>query len=143
MTAKQYLQNYRRIEGKYNAALEEYKSVEQDVISLKSPGFDERVQSSMKNDPIGDIVIRLEDQRGKIGLQIVNYRAQMLVIHEQITATKKADEDYCVILLLRYVLYKDWKFICKSINVSRAQANILHGKALQEFDRIFAGKYQV
>ena len=141
MTAKQYLQSYRRIEGKYLAAIEEYKSVENDMITLKSPNFDERVQTSAKSDPIGDMVIRLEEQKGKIGLQIVNFRSQMLLIRNQISDMDKIDNDYCVILLLKYVLYKDWKFVCKSLNLSRSQANVIHGKALVEFDRIFGQNY--
>ena len=141
MTAKQYLQSYRRIEGQYLAAIEEYQSVENDMITLKSPNFDERVQTSAKSDPIGDIVIKLEDQKGKIGMQIVNYRSQMLLIRNQISDMDKIDEDFCVILLLRYVLNKDWKFVCSSLNLSRAQANIVHGKALLEFDRIYGQNY--
>ena len=141
MTAKQYLQSYRRIEGQYLAAIEEYKAVENDMITLKSPNFDERVQTSAKSDPIGDIVIKLEDQKGKIGMQIVNYRSQMLLIRNQISDIGKIDNDFCVILLLRYVLNKDWKFVCSSLNLSRAQANIVHGKALLEFDRIYGQNY--
>jgi hypothetical protein len=38
-------------------------------------------------------------------------------------------------------MYKDWKFICKSLNVSRAQANVIHGRALQEFEKKYAETY--
>lgn len=142
MTAKQYLQKYRYIEGNYNAALEEYKSVEQDMITLKSPDFEEHIPSGAKNDPIGDMVIKLEQQKANIGMKIVKYRSQMLVIRTQIAEIEKTDNDFCLILLMRYVLHKDWKFVCSNLNVSRAQANIVHGKALAEFDRQFAGKYE-
>lgn len=142
MTAKQYLQSYRRLEGKYKTAVEEYRSVESDMVSLKSPNLDgDRVQSSMKSDPIGDIVVNLENEKAKIGMKIVKLRSQMLVVRNQITEMEKVDNDYCHILLLRYVLYKDWKFICSSLNMCRAQANIVHGKALQEFDRKFCSEY--
>lgn len=141
MTAKQYLQKYRYIEGNYNAALEEYKSVEQDMITLKSPNFEEYIPSGAKNDPIGDMVIKLEQQRANIGMKIVKYRSQMLVIRTQISEMEPINNDFCLILLMRYVLHKDWKFVCNNLNVSRAQANIVHGKALTEFDKKFGGKY--
>lgn len=142
MTAKQYLQDYRRIEGKYKTAVEEYRSVESDMVSLKSPNLDgDRVQSMPKNDPIGEIVVNLENERAKIGIKMVKLRSQMLMVRNQISAMEQVNNDYCLILMLRYVLYKDWKFVCNSLNLSRAQANVVHGKALQEFDREFSQIY--
>ena len=80
MTAKQYLQDYRRLEGKYKASVEEYKNVESEMVSLKSPNLDgDRVQSSPKNDPIGEIVVNLEDEKAKIGMRMVRFNSQMLV----------------------------------------------------------------
>ena len=142
MTAKQYLSNYKRIEGRYKTAIEEYRMIENDMVSLKSPSFEERVQTSSKNDPIGDIVIKLEMKKGKIGLDIVKYRTQMITIRNQIDEIENIDNEYHLILVLRYILNKDWKFICDSMSVSRAQANKVHGKALVEFDKIFGEKYK-
>lgn len=142
MTAKQYLSNYKRIEGKYKTALEDYRNIENEMVSIKSPSFEERVQSSAKNDPIGEIVVKLETEKGKIGMDIVKFRTQMINIRNQIEAMDKVDNDYYVILLLKYVLYKDWKFICDSMSVSRTQANRVHGLALKEFDRIFSENYE-
>lgn len=141
MTAKQYLQHYRSIEGRYKAAVEDYKNVENEMISLKSPSFGDKVQTSPQNDPIGEIVINLEKQKVRVGINIVKYRSQMLTVRKQITELENVDNDFCVILLLRYVMYKDWKFICKSLNVSRAQANVIHGRALQEFEKKYAETY--
>ena len=138
MTAKQYLQEYRRIEGKYKAAIEEYRNVESEMVSIKSPKLDgDRVQTSSKSDPIGEIVCNLEDERAKIGMKMVKFNSQMLMIRNQISQMEVVDNDFYVILLFRYVLYKDWKFVCDKLNLSRAQANVVHGRALQEFDRAF------
>jgi hypothetical protein len=138
MTAKQYLQDYRRLEGKYRAAVEEYKNVESEMVSLKSPNLDgDRVQTSAKSDPIGEIVVNLEDEKAKIGMRMMKFNAQMIVVRQQISQMEAIDNDYYVILLLRYVLYKDWKFVCDKLNLSRAQANVVHGRALQEFDKAF------
>lgn len=142
MTAKQYLQHYRTLEGNYKTAIEEYKNVENDMITLKSPTLGDKVQSSPQNDPIGDMVINLEKQKAKIGLKIVKYKSQMLTVRQEIGELEEVDTDFYHILLLRYVLYKDWKFICNSLNMCRAQANIVHGKALTEFDSIYGEKYR-
>jgi hypothetical protein len=143
MTAKQYLSEYRRIEGRYRTAVEEYRSVEADMVSLRSPNLDgDRVQTMPKNDPIGEIVIKMEDERAKIGMRMVKLRSQLLMIRNQIADLDKIDNDYSAILTLRYVLYKDWKFVCNSLNVSRTQANVLHGRALSEFDSIFGEKFR-
>lgn len=142
MTAKQYLQSYRRIEGKYKAAVEEYRSVESDMVSLKSPNLDgDRVQTPPKNDPIGEMVVNLENERAKIGMKIVKLRSQMMVLRNQISEMESIDNDFCSILLMRYVLYKDWKFVCHNLNLSRTQANSVHGKALVEFDKKFGEEY--
>lgn len=141
MTAKQYLQHYRVLEGNYRIAIEEYKNVENDMISLKSPTLGDKIQSSPQNDPIGDIVINLEKQKAKIGIQILKYRSQMTTVRNQISELEKVNNDYYVILLLRYILHKDWKFVCDSLNLSRTHANVVHGQALQEFDRIFGQNY--
>ena len=140
MTAKEYLQGYREIESNYNVMVESYKNVESQMINLKSPGFDERVKTSAKSDPIGTIVCNLEDEKAKIGLKIIELNAKMILIKNQINSMNEVDSDYYAILLLRYIMYKDWRFICDSLSVSRTQANRLHGRALQEFNKKFLKK---
>ncbi len=142
MTAKQYLQGYRKLECSYKSAIEEYKNVENEMISLKSPGFDERVQTSPKKDPIGEIVIELEKQKAKLGINIIDYKSKMQLIRNQISELQSVDDDYYAILMFRYILYKDWKFICNNMAMSRTKANEVHGYALLEFDRRFNGKIQ-
>lgn len=137
MTAKQYLQSYKKLETRYKVALEELKNVEQDLVSIKSPQFDDKVQTSPKKDPIGDMVIQLENEKAKIAMKVTYYAAKMNLIKNQISELEECYNDYYVIILLRYVLAKDWKFICDKLCLSRSQANVVHGKALQEFDRNF------
>jgi len=141
MTAKQYLQSYRQIERRYNAVVEEIKSIDSEMISLKSPSFDERVQTSPKKDPIGDMVCNLEREKGKLGMRMTEYRAKMIVIKRQVAEIDELNNDYYIILLFRYILFKDWKCICDKLRLSRAQANVLHGRALVEFDNKFGSIY--
>lgn len=141
MTTKQYLQTYKRYEGRYLATIEQIKSIENEMISIKSPSFDDRVQTSPIKDPIGEMVCNLEREKGKLVLRLTDYRARMLVIKNQIEEMDKIDNDYYTILLLRYILNKDWKFICNNLCISRTKANAIHGLALLEFDKKYSKFY--
>ncbi len=142
MTVKQYLQSYQKIERWYNMTVEQIKSIENDIISIKSPGFDERVACSPKNDPVGNLVCELESEKGRLAMNLVNYRSQLLLIKNQIMSFMETSEEYSAILLFKYVLHKDWKFICDNLKYSRSQANVVHGKALQEFDQKYKKTYE-
>lgn len=141
MTAKQYLSSYQYIERRYLAIIEQIKCIESEMISLKSPSFDERVQSSPKNDPIGEMVCNLEREKGKLGLKLTEYRGKMILMQRQIAEIDKYDNDFYVILLFRYILHKDWQSICDILHVSRTQANRVHGLALQDFDERYGETY--
>lgn len=141
MTAKQYLQSYRKLEGDYKVSMTEYRSVEDDMISIKSPSLGDKVQSSPKNDPIGEIVINMEKRKAIIGRRMVMIQSRMATIRNQVCSMEDVDNDYYTILMLRYILYKEWKFICSTLHVSRTQANCLHGRALQEFDAKYGENY--
>lgn len=141
MTAKQYLQSYKKYERLYIAAVEQIKSIDNEMISLKSPNFEERVQSSPVKDPIGEMVCALEKEKGKLSLKMVKYKTEMALIKSQIDKINEENNDYYVILLFRYVLFKDWQCICDKLHLSRSQANVIHGMALVEFDDKFAKFY--
>ena len=141
MTAKQYLQSYKRLKRRYVAMVEQIKSIENEMISLRSPILGERVQSSPKKDPIGEMVCALEREKGTLGIRLTECKSKMMVIQSQIEEMDKMDNDYYIVLLFRYVFDKDWRFICDNLHLSRAQANVVHGRALQEFDSKFGTIY--
>ena len=141
MTAIQYLQTYNRLERRYIAITEQIKSIENEIISLKSPGFDERVQNSPKNDPIGEMVCNLEKEKGKLGIRMMECKTNMSIIKSQIMQMENINNDYYITLLFRYVLMKDWRFICDTLHLSRTQANKVHGLALETFNDKFGDIY--
>lgn len=141
MTAKQYLSSYHRIACNYKASVKEYKSVEEDMITIKSPSMDDRVQTSPQNDPIGEIVIVLEKQKAMIGVRMLKFRSEMTVIRNQLSELENVNPEYYTLLMLRYILDEDWKTICSNLAISRTTANTIHGQALAEFDRIFGKTY--
>ena len=141
MTAKQYLSSYHRIACNYRASVKEYKSVDEDLITIKSPSLGDKVQTSPVNDPIGEIVINIEKRKAAIGVRMLHFQTKMTVIRNQLAELEKVNEEYYTILMLRYVLDEDWKTICSNLCMSRTQANRIHGLALAEFDKKFGESY--
>lgn len=141
MTAKQYLSGYHRIACNYKASVKEYKSVEDDMISIGSPSLGDKVQTSPVNDPIGEIVIKMEQRKATIGVRMLNFQTKMTIIRNQLAELETVNEEYYTILMLRYILDEDWKSICQSLCMSRTQANRVHGLALAEFDKRFGESY--
>jgi hypothetical protein len=142
MTAKQYLASYHRIACNYKASVKDYKAVEADMISIKSPSLEDRVQTSPTNDPIGEIVINMEKRKATIGVRMLNFQTKMTIIRNQLAELENVNEEYYTILMLRYVLAEDWKSICSNLAKSRTQANRIHGLALAEFDKRFGDSYR-
>lgn len=141
MTAEEYLKSYHRYVCNYKASVKEYKSVDEDMITIKSPSFDDRVQTSPKNDPIGEIVINMEKRKAAIGVRMLNFQTKMTMIRNQLASLEEVNDEYYTILMLRYILDEDWKSICSNLCVSRTQANKILKQALAEFDKKFGETY--
>ena len=141
MTAEEYLKSYHRYVCNYKASVKEYKSVDEDMITIKSPSFGDRVQTSPKNDPIGEIVINMEKRKAAIGVRMLNFQTKMTMIRNQLASLEEVNDEYYTILMLRYILDEDWKSICSNLCVSRTQANKILKQALAEFDKKFGETY--
>ena len=142
MTAKQYLSRYRR----YMADILFYEALKDDAISdiasLRSPSFDERVQSSPNNDPIGNLVIELERNIGKYNLEIINCKAKMILVENQICKLREYNEDHYRILAYKYKLGLGWDEIAKKMYMSRSAVTHMHSPALRKFDELFSDSYR-
>lgn len=141
MTAEEYLKSYHRYVCNYKASVKEYKSVDEDMITIKSPSFGDRVQTSPQNDPIGEIVINMEKRKAAIGVRMLNFQTKMTMIRNQLASLEEVNDEYYTILMLRYILDEDWKSICSNLCVSRTQANKILKQALAEFDKKFGETY--
>ena len=141
MTAEEYLKSYHRYVCNYKASVKEYKSVDEDMITIKSPSFGDRVQTSPQNDPIGEIVINMEKRKAAIGVRMLNFQTKMTMIRNQLASLEAVNDEYYTILMLRYILDEDWKSICSNLCVSRTQANKILKQALAEFDKKFGETY--
>ena len=137
MTAKEYLNDYKRIKRQRHIYMQTLSEVENDIISIGGVNYGDKVNSSPKNDPIGNVVIELTNKKAKLGLDIAALRAKELIIENQIAKMKNINTKYYEILVYRYMFSYDWRSICEIIGYGRSQANEVHGRALQKFEEIF------
>ena len=135
MKAKEYLQQYKHLEEQKMSLIERMRAIDEDVASIGGTNYGDRVQSSPKNDPIGEIVIELIKKKSTIGLKLTEVRAKQLVIENLLANVSDTQPKFYRVLVHRYIMGDDWKTICCDMNISRGEANRLHGKALLFFEQ--------
>ena len=137
MTAKEYLEDYKRIVKRRKMLIKQIEDIDSDIISIGGINYGDKVKNSPKNDPIGEIVIQLVNKKARIGLNIVALQAKEVVYANQIAQMQENNEAYYEVLVYRYMFGLEWKEICDAMKKSRSRINVLHGEALKEFDLLF------
>lgn len=142
MTAKQYLALYR----KYMSDIVFLESMKEESIiniaSLKSPSYEERVQTSPENDPIGNLVIELERDIARYNIEILSCKAKMFMIDNQICQMREYNTEYYKILSYRYKAGYDWQQIAEKMFMGVSTVTHLHSPALRKFDELFSEHYK-
>lgn len=138
MTAKQYLRKYQQ----YKEDIVFYESLKEDAINdvagLKSPNLGERVQTSPKKDPIGDLVIELEKDIAKYDMAIISCRANMIIIRNQIDKVQEENEMYHKLLVYRYIIGLPWEDIAKKMLMAVSSVKHFHSPAIATFYNLFS-----
>lgn len=142
MTAKEYLMTYQHLQHKKRTYEHILGNVEDEYISLGGVKYGDKVLSSPKNDPIGNIVISISQRKAQIGLKITQIRAQQLVIENQILAMAEIKPEYCNILACRYIKGYAWKEAMEEMHYKRTQLNKIEHDALEKFDEMFGMTYK-
>lgn len=135
MNAKEYLQQYKHLEEQKMSYVEMMRDIENNVISLGGGNYNDKVQSSPKNDPIGELVIELIKKKSLLTLKLTEVRAKQLVIENLLATVSDTKPKYYRILVHKYIMNDDWKKICVDMEISRTEANRLHGNALSFFEK--------
>lgn len=141
MTTKNYLRLYR----KYMSDILFFETMKEDAVenvaSLKSPSFGDRVQTSPQNDPIGNMVIEIEKDIAKYNIEILSCKAKMFMIDSQIMQIREYNEDYFRILAYRYKSGMDWQDIASKMYMGLSTVTHLHSPALKKFEELFGEHY--
>lgn len=139
MTTKEYLSQIKYLNAKIkNKSLELYQ-LETMAYSVSGLNSNEKVQTSFKQDRMGDAVVK-----------IINYKNEIKALRDSLMDKRKhiisqidsiQDLNMYEVLTSHYVNRKSFDDIAAEMNYSRMQINRIHGKALQEFEKIFGYEY--
>jgi hypothetical protein len=132
MQAKQYLRKAKRINAFIRAREEELVMLRLKAESIGSGCSEaDKVQTTHKNDRLETDVIAIIECEEKIKKAVDDLRKLHLEITEKIDAID--NDDYRLVLILRYLNLKEWEFIAVEMNFSYSHTLFLHKQALRAF----------
>lgn len=134
MTTRQYLSQIERYDNLIHNKIIEEEQLNILSISVKSIPMGEKVQSSSKQDPMGDMVAKIVDLRAEISKMATDFLEQKQEIIR--TIEKVEDPILYAILFKRYVEYKTLLSIADELGYSEVTIKRLHLKALKEIKNI-------
>lgn len=132
MRAKYYLRQIRRLDNIINAKLEQIEILKSMSTKITTDLSNERVQTSV-SDKLGSSVVKIVDLENELNDSIDR------LIDLKSEAMKRIDslenENYKLLLTLRYLNYKTWEQIAVEMNYSYRNIHKLHEKSLIIFEK--------
>lgn len=139
MDTKQYLQQISRLDRLINNKLSEISQLRELAYGISAATNEERVQTTPNFDKIGTAYCKIEEMEEKLDKLIDEYIDKKNLIISQID--KIENEIYYEILFARYIEKKTFEKIADEMTYSWRQIIRIHGRALQEFERIYGDTY--
>ncbi len=134
MTAKEYLNQAYRLDQRINSKLEQ-------VSILRS--LTQKITVSYESDPVShtrnvssleDAILRLMESENELNADI---DALVDMKQEVCAAIRKVrSPEYQLLLEQRYLCFKSWSEIAASLNLEERYVYKVHGRALQEIEKI-------
>ena len=139
MDTKQYLQQISRLDRMINNKLAEISQLRELAMSVSAVKNEERVQTTPNFDKIGTAYCKIEEMEEKLDKLIDEFVDKKNLIISQIDEIE--NETYYEILFARYIEKKTFEKIADEMTYSWRQVIRLHGRALQEFERVYGNMY--
>ena len=139
MDTKQYLEQIHRLDKQIQNKLSEIYQLKTMACSVSVSNDSERVQTSVRNDKLEKVVAKIVDMERETDSLVDTFIEKRNHIINQID--KIENTDYYHILSMRYVGNDTFEEIAKNTNWSIRKVFSLHGKALQEFERLYGNEY--
>ena len=131
MTAKEYLQQVRRLRIRMETLADRAQAFRMKVEGIKAVTYDgDRVQTSTVN-RTEEMVSRLVDLEARYANALAAYNDAVLEREQRIEAIE--DDRQEAVLLLRYIMEMGWEDIAERLGYSYRNVTRLHGKALNAF----------
>lgn len=136
MNAKEYLSQGIWLDQRINSKLEQVSSLRALATKVTTTFGEERVQSTKKQSPMEDTMVKLMDLENEINEDIdelIKLKAEILETINQVD-----DPVSQSLLEMRYIEGKTWEEVARGIGFDIRTAFRLHGKALKEIEKIIS-----
>ena len=140
MDTKTYLQQISRLDRMINNKLSEISQLRELAMSVSAVKNEERVQNTPNFDKIGTAYCKIEEMEEKVDKLIDEYVDKKHLIISQIDGIE--NETYYEILFARYIEEKTFEKIADEMTYSWRQTIRIHGRALQEFEKLYGKTYK-
>ena len=140
LETKQYLGQISRLDRMIKNKMTELSQYRELIYGLSAVVNEERVQTSPDFDKMSGKVDKILKMESKIDNLIDEYVDKKNLIISQIDSME--NETYYEILFARYIEKKTFEKIADEMMYSWRQIIRLHGKALQEFEKIYGKTYK-
>lgn len=132
--AEQFLIQYRKAVNKVRLLELELEDIRAETEQITQVMSADRVQTSHVADRFGEQVARLADKQNEIEEAILMKSDMLLLIYSVI---EQVDDVNCQILLQeRYIHFKTWLKVSKSIDCSEREVYTLRQKAFREVEKL-------
>lgn len=139
MDTKTYLGQISKLDFIIKNKVEEINQLRDMACSISVSLKEVNVQSSGEPDKMGSLVSKIADEEVALAESIEHSFQKKREITQQIEMITNTNQ-YRV-LYNRYVLCKNWKTITSEMECSFRGAMSIHGRALQEFEKLFGSYY--
>lgn len=139
MDTKTYLGQISKLDFIIKNKVEEINQLRDMACSISVSPKEVNVQSSGEPDKMGSLVSKIADAEVELAESIEKSFQKKREITQQIEMITNTNQYR--ILYNRYVLCKNWKTITSEMECSFRGAMSIHGRALQEFEKLFGSCY--
>lgn len=137
MTAKEHLKKIGRMQSFIQSKKERLAVLKDMSRSISSPVIDDMPKSPNKgSSKLEDTVLKYIALENEIKADEEKLEQEKLVLLESISRIE--EPEYQTILISRYFKHQSWDEIAKALFYSERWIYYLHGRALEELDRILA-----
>ena len=140
MDTKTYLQQISRLDRMINNKLSEIQQFRELARSVSAVKNEERVKTSPNFDKMCSTYCKIEKMEKELDDLIDTYVDKKNLIVSQIDGIN--NETYYHILFARYVEKKTFEKIADEMTYSWRQTIRIHGRALQEFEKLYGKTYK-
>ena len=134
MTAKEYLRQLWQLDREVNIKYQELEQLRASI-GIKAMNREDVVNSGQTSDPVAETVTRIIAMEEHINRKIDKLIDLRRKITDQIDGMES--RTFRNILTCRYVLMQNWNQISETMGYDVRHCTRLHGRALQEFSRLY------